>query len=66
MTKYILERFQKHPNVSRVIEGSIAVICICRKQITFKSKYNETYLDSHANGPGCNRSSRTHTKIYEQ
>lgn len=38
----------------------MAVICICRKQIVLKSKYNETYLDSHINGLECNQSNGTH------
>ncbi|CAG8509037.1 6911_t:CDS:2, partial [Scutellospora calospora] len=53
---YTLERLQKHSNVSQVIENGMAVICICRKRITLKSKYNKSYLDSHVNRPGCNRS----------
>ncbi|CAG8453696.1 11772_t:CDS:2 [Gigaspora rosea] len=59
MVKHTLERLQRNPNVSQVIDDGIAVICICGKRIVLKSKYNEAYLDSHANGPGCNRSSGT-------
>ncbi|CAG8802620.1 562_t:CDS:2 [Cetraspora pellucida] len=56
----MLEHLQKHPYVSQVIEDGMAVICICGKQIVFKSKYNKAYLDSHVNEPGCNWSSGTH------
>ncbi|CAG8790883.1 7068_t:CDS:1, partial [Racocetra persica] len=51
---------QKNPNISRIIENGIAVICICEKRIALKLQYNETYLNSHINGPECNRSTRTH------
>ncbi|CAG8616031.1 15675_t:CDS:2 [Racocetra fulgida] len=59
MTKYTLERLQKHLYVFRVIEDGMAIICICGKRIVLKSKYNETYIDFHVNGSGCNRSSGT-------
>ncbi|CAG8523584.1 33939_t:CDS:2 [Gigaspora margarita] len=42
-----------------IIDDGIAVICICKKRIVLKSKYNEAYLDSYANGPGCNEFSGT-------
>ncbi|CAG8819678.1 5253_t:CDS:2, partial [Gigaspora rosea] len=60
MVKHTLEHLQRNPNISRVIDDGMAVICICGKQIVLKSKYNEAYLNSHANGPGCNQSSGTH------
>ncbi|EXX73794.1 hypothetical protein RirG_057140 [Rhizophagus irregularis DAOM 197198w] len=52
--KYSKQWLQKHPYVAKVVRAK-KVICICGAVIKFNRKYDEDYINRHANGPGCKR-----------
>ncbi|CAB4438552.1 unnamed protein product [Rhizophagus irregularis] len=52
--KYSKQRLQKHLYVAKVVRAK-KVICICGAVIKFNRKYDEDYINRHANGPGCKR-----------
>jgi hypothetical protein len=52
--KYSKQRLQKHPYVAKVIRAK-KVICICGAVIKLNRKFDEDYINRHANGPGCKR-----------
>jgi hypothetical protein len=54
--KYSKNRLQKHPFVAKVIRAK-KVICICGAVIKLNRKFDEDYINRHANGPGCQRKS---------
>ncbi|CAB4482434.1 unnamed protein product [Rhizophagus irregularis] len=52
--KYSKQRLQRHPFVAKVIRAK-KVICICGVVIKLNRKYDEDYINRHANGPRCKR-----------
>ena len=46
--KYSKQRLQKHPYVAKVVRAK-KVICICRAVIKLNRKYDEDYINHHAN-----------------
>ncbi|RGB37430.1 hypothetical protein C1646_756961 [Rhizophagus diaphanus] len=50
--KYSKQRLQKHPFVAKVVRAK-KVICICGAAIKLNRKYDEDYINHHANGPEC-------------
>ncbi|POG69812.1 hypothetical protein GLOIN_2v1776655, partial [Rhizophagus irregularis DAOM 181602=DAOM 197198] len=52
--KYSKQRLQRHPFVAKVVRAK-KVICICGVVIKLNRKYDEDYINHHANGPGCKR-----------
>jgi hypothetical protein len=52
--KYSKQRLKKNPFVAKVVRAK-KVICICGAAIKLNRKYDEDYINRHANGPGCNR-----------
>ena len=52
--KYSKQRLQQNPFVAKVVRAK-KVICICGAAIKLNRKYDEDYINRHANGPGCNR-----------
>ncbi|CAB4441869.1 unnamed protein product [Rhizophagus irregularis] len=52
--KYSKQRLQKNPFVAKVVRAK-KVICVCGVAIKLNRKYDEDYINRHANGPRCNR-----------
>ncbi|CAB4434731.1 unnamed protein product [Rhizophagus irregularis] len=52
--KYSKQRLQKNPFVAKVACAK-KVICVCGAAIKLNRKYDEDYINRHANGLGCNR-----------
>jgi hypothetical protein len=58
--KYSKDRLSKHEFCASIIHPK-KVICICGKVIKLNRKWDEDYLNRHANGNGCKRNTGQRT-----
>lgn len=52
--KYSKDRLSKHEFCASIIHPK-KVVCVCGKVIKLNRKWDEDYLNRHANGNGCKR-----------
>src|ERR1043165_4420186 len=61
--KYSKQRLQQNPFVTKVVRAK-KVICICGAAIKLNRKFDEDYINRHANGPGCKRNAQKSILCY--